>query len=173
MYCILVIGATGQGKSPFIRSYLEGKKCFVFDTQNEYGFRTKYEGQVPVGLSDITSADRARFTVYDVRQFIKICFQKVSTIIVFEDATMYFEGRTAEEMRRLLGSKRFTNNNYLLTFHSISAVPPRLMQFSDYVVLFKTGDDEREVERKYRKLLPAFKNLQSLPDGSRVIIKTI
>ncbi len=50
MNLILVIGMTGQGKSPYILKMIEGKKCFVFDVNNEYGLKTKYPGQTPVNL---------------------------------------------------------------------------------------------------------------------------
>lgn len=172
MYCIIICGAPGQGKSPFIRDYIKDKKCFVYDVQNEYGQATKYPGQVPVNLSANPSDERARYTLWNHEGFISECAKKQNTICVFEDATMFFEGRTIPKMRELLARRRFTGNNYLLVFHSIESVPPRMMQFSDYVVLFKTGDELKGVERKYSKLVTAFTTLQGQKEGY-ITVKTL
>src|SRR5881394_1730321 len=104
MYLFCVIGATGQGKSQFIKSYIAGKKCFVFDIQNEYGLRTKYNGQTPINLSNNYKDNRSRYLVPNKKEFIKLCLQKVKTICVFEEATMFFEGKIEEEMRHLIFS---------------------------------------------------------------------
>lgn len=173
MYVITLIGATGQGKSPFIRNYISGKKCFVFDVQNEYGARTKYPGQKPVNLSNNVADPRSRFIIADTHEFIKLCAQKKNTICVFEEATMFFEGRTAEDMRRLIFSKFHSGNNYILVFHSINSVPPRLFEATDYIVLFKTGDDMNRVKAKYSKLVPYFTTLNNKRNGMYVKIKNI
>jgi hypothetical protein len=173
MYNILVIGMTGQGKSPFIHQYIKDRKCFVFDVQDEYGQRTKYPGQVPLNLSNNVNAPRARHIQLDEMRFIWECSHKKDTICVFEEATGFFEGKTSEKLRRLMIGKMFTRNNYIFVFHSISSVPPRIMQMINYVILFKTGDENYQVERKFPSLYPYFEKLKTMPKGSKFIIKTI
>lgn len=173
MYVILVIGGARQGKTPFIKNYCSGNNTIIFDVQNEYGERTKYPGQIPYGLPTDIKQDRSRVIDLDVDKFIQVCNNKRNTICVFEEATMFFQGITLKPMRKLVFSKAHTHNVYMLVFHSINSVPPRLMESADWVILFKTNDEEKTVERKYRKLLPAFQQLQKAKDGTHLKIKTI
>lgn len=170
---ILVIGAPGQGKSPFIKSMIEGNRCFVFDVQNEYGAKTKYPGQTPLNLSNNLNSERARFTTMDVKEFLRLCSTKKNTVCVFEEATAFFQGATNEIMRRHLINRYHTGNPSLLVFHSINAVPPRFMEMCNYCVLFKTNDQEDNVYRKYGRLSQYFIDLQQKPDGSKHFIKLI
>jgi len=161
MYLISIIGATQQGKSPFIRKYISKGRCFVYDIQDEYGLRTKYAGQTPVNLSNNIDAPRARYTGNEPLEFVEICSRKRNTVCVFEDATMFFEGRINMPMRKLIFSKAHSKNIYLLVFHSINSVPPRILEASDYVVLFKTLDTPQKVKYKNSFLLPYFEQLRN------------
>lgn len=117
MFNILIIGMTGQGKSPFIHKYIENRKCFVFDVNDEYGFRTKYKGQKAIGLSNNVNAPRARHIELDEKKFIFQCSHKRDTVCVFEEATGFFEGKTSEPLRRLMVGKMFSRNIYIFVFH--------------------------------------------------------
>lgn len=171
MKTILVIGMTGEGKSPWIRNYIHGRNCLVFDIQNEYGNRTKYKGQSPVGLSTNTSLPRSRYIGTDISEFLDIVALKKNTVCVFEEATVFFEGRTNDKTRSIMINKMHTGNVYIFVFHSISAVPPRIMQLCDYIVLFKTNDEPYQVERKYPTVAGAYNELRSKEKGSKQIIK--
>lgn len=173
MFNILVIGMTGQGKSPLIQSYIAGRKCFVFDVNNEYGYRTKYKGQKPVGLSDNIFADRARQVDFNTKRFILNCLKKTDTVCVFEEATIFFKGNTFEELRHLMLSKLFNRNVNIFVFHAIRPVPPDIMSYVNYVVLFKTVDEDYQVKGKYPSLYPYYEQLKSMPRGSKIIIQTI
>lgn len=172
MYVITVIGGAKQGKTPFIKSYCEGSNLLVFDVQNEYGERVKYAGQKPYGLLTNNSY-RQRVTDLDVNKFITLSMSKRNTICVFEESTMFFQGMTGDEMRKVLFGKAHTGNVIILVFHSINSVPPRIMEATDYVILFKTNDELKTVERKYSRLLPYFNKLQSAKDGTYFKIKMI
>lgn len=177
MNTIIVIGAPGEGKSEVIKQAITGnnadKACFVFDIQNEYGERTKYPGQTPIRLSNNIKEPRARHIANDIELFIKQCQSKRSTICVFEEATAFFEGKTGKAMRKHLIDRWHTKNVTYLLFHSISSVPPRIMQMSNYIVLFRTVDEEITVKQKYSRLLPYFLDLQNKPKGSHHIIKLL
>lgn len=159
MYCFIVIGMTGQGKSYFTKSYIDGKKCYVFDVNNEY--------DLPL------NGERSKNVSCDEKDFIKNCFLKKQTICVFEEATGFFEGRTSKEVRRLIVNKRHTQNVYFFLFHTISSVPPRMLQMANFVVLFKTLDEDYQVENKYPSLYGHFTKLKTLPHQSKLIIKRI
>jgi hypothetical protein len=173
MHTILLIGMTGTGKSPFIRNYSEGRNLFVFDIQNEYGSRTKYPGQVPMNLSDNWTEPRARHIQLDEKLFIQQCTRKQNTICVFEDATAFMEGKTDKDLRRLIVAKLFTRNVYIFVFHCIMAVPPRIMQLSDYVVLFQTNDEAYQVENKFPSIYPHYLQLKGKTKADKIIIKTL
>lgn len=173
MYVITVIGGAKQGKTPFIKDYCKDSNILINDIQNEYGEKTKYPGQKPYGLATDNSLPRSRVIDLDVKAFISTCAKKRNTICVFEEATMFFQGMTGSDMRKLIFGKAHSGNVYILVFHSINSVPPRLMEGTDYVILFKTNDEEDTVESKYKRLLPYFKKLQTAKDGSHVKIKMI
>lgn len=170
---ILVVGAPGQGKTPFVRRMIENNRCFVFDIQNEYGQRTKYPGQTPVNLSNNWNAERSRYTGTNVDEFIHLCGKKRDTICVFEESTAFFQGRTEKALRRHLINRYHTGNVSLFLFHSINSIPPRLMEMTNFVVLFKTLDEVDTVYRKYSRLASAFQELEGAPDGEHRIIKLI
>lgn len=162
MYAIIVVGMTGQGKSSFVKSYIKGRACHVFDVQNEYN-----------DLSTDPRATRSRHLALKEKQFVKECAARLNTICVFEEATGFLEGRLDPELRRVVLSKRHTGNVLVFCFHSIASIPPRLMQLCNYVVMFKTTDEPYQVESKFPSLYPYYLALRSLPKFSFKTIKLI
>jgi GTPase SAR1 family protein len=173
MVTIVVIGMTGEGKSEFVKNYIKNRNCLVMDLQNEYGPQTKYPGQVPINLSDNPNHPRARYIGGDFDEYQRIVLNKRNTICVFEEATIFLEGRTGKTMRRILTNKIFTKNVYILLFHSISAVPPRILQLTNYVVLYRTNDEPYQVERKYPSLLSSFNAIRDEWDNHKGKYKVI
>lgn len=174
MNLYIVCGAPGMGKSPFIRKLIgDRNRCFVFDIANEYGQRTKYAGQVPVNLSTNNNDLRSRYIGDNLSYFINLCSKKRNTICVFEEATGFFQGMTGKETSRLIINRYHTQNTYCFIFHSINSIPPRIMEISNYVVLFRTNDQDETVYRKYPRLSQAYNHLQTEPNGTQVIIKLI
>lgn len=162
MYCILLVGMTGQGKSYFVKKYTYKRACLIFDVQNEYN-----------DLPTDNRLSRSRTIDVNVKRFFSIVKNKRNTVCVFEEATIFFEGKTGEELRTSIVGKRHSGNVFLFCFHSISAIPPRILQLTDYVVLFKTNDEGHQVKRKYPSLYKTFLILQSMKDKSFKIIKTL
>jgi hypothetical protein len=174
MFMYMVIGGPGQGKSPFVRSLIgEMNRCLVFDVQNEYGARTKYPGQKPVNLTNNNADLRSRYIGGDLKKFVELCMNKRNTICVFEEATGFFQGIIGRETTRLIINRYHTGNVYVFLFHSINSVPPRLMELSSIVVLFRTNDETEKVYRKYSRLGPYFDDLQTKPNGSKTIIQML
>lgn len=174
MNTYLVIGAPGMGKSPFIRKLIEDRRCFVFDVANEYGTRVKYPGQKPVNLSIDPQHMRSRFTeTKNLSKFIQLCETKKDTICVFEEATAFFQGKTQLETTHLIVNRYHTGNTYCFIFHSINSVPPRIIELTNYVVLFKTMDLADHVKRKFPRLSPFFDDLQRKENGAVHHIKLL
>jgi hypothetical protein len=177
MFTYIVVGAPGSGKSEWVKELVRQRRSFVFDVQNEYGVRTKYKGQVPLNFSDNPNAIQARYVPKsarikeDAEKFMEMCRTKRDTVIVFEESTIFFEGRTNELTRTLMVNRIHTKNVYVFIFHSIAAIPPRIMQMSNFVVLHKTLDEDTSVANKYNRLFMPYLDLQQKPKGSRTIVK--
>jgi len=173
MFVITIIGGAKQGKTPFIKNYIKDSQCLIFDVQNEYGMKTKYPNQVPYGLDTNNLKPKSRVIDLDVEKFMDLCNTKRNTVCVFEESTMFFQGMTGEQMRKLVFSKAHTGNVYVLVFHSINSVPPRIMEATDFVVLFKTNDEIKTVEKKFPRLLKPYLKLQTGKDGNHIKMKML
>lgn len=171
MEMLLVIGAPGQGKSPFAQKMIEGNRCLVFDVNNEYGSRTKYPGQTPINLSNDPKAPRSRYIGTEIKVFTQLAMSRTETVVVMEEATAFFRGTQTALTSRLIIGRRHTGNVLLFLFHSINRVPPEIMELTDWVVLFKTNDEADKVERKYSRLLTPFLELREAAPGSCRYIK--
>lgn len=162
MINMTIIGKMGTGKTTFVKDYIKGRKAFLFDTNNEYkDLPTDYRKPI------------SRMIDLDHKKYIQICLQKKNTVCVFEDATGFIEGRLSDNFRKALVSKRHTGNVNILIFHSMLSVPPRLIQLSDYVVLFNTSDEMYQVEKKFPSLLNDWKAVKAYSEKNPYQYKII
>lgn len=184
MYLILIIGHTGQGKTPYVNKFLHNKHLppalpnvkgkytttekslyqYIFDVNNEYTFP-----------DDQRTCPQMRHTGYDVKAFIKKASELKRYNVVMEDATGFLQGKQELDFRRMISAKMFTQNNYIILFHSVTDVPPFLMRMSNIVVLFKTLDNVKEVERKFNndQLTKGVIKLQAMKKYSYLQLKLI
>lgn len=179
MYAICIIGMTKQGKSRYTREKIvkpamqQGLGCLVYDVNDEYGEyrRDRDSGAlVPsIGLQTDTRLYCSRYAKPDMnmREFMEIVKTKKHTTVIFEEATGFFKGRTNEDLCKMIINKGHTINNYVFLFHSMRSVPPELLGLMDFLVLFKTSDEEILVKQKSQKLLPYWLDLQQKPDGAK------
>jgi hypothetical protein len=140
---------------------------FVFDVNDEY-----HE------LSTDMRQARSRYLGGDVQDFTDMCSNRhAGTFCVFEEATGFFAGKMEKDMRKLVVGKRHPvehgGRNLVFLFHSINAVPPFLYELANFIVLFKTGDNEVTVKKKNPKLLKPYFQLLNAPKYSKVIIKNV
>lgn len=159
MINIVVIGRMGEGKTTFVKKFIHKKRAIVFDVNNEYDFTQDNRAEI------------SRVTDLNHKDFINRCLNKRNTCCVFEDATGFIEGRLSDRFRQMLVSKRHTGNANILIFHSVLSVPPRALQLCDYVILFKTNDEDYQVENKYPSLVKQFRQLRNEKKYSYKIIK--
>jgi hypothetical protein len=182
MNTYLIIGAPGQGKSDYVKKFINGeldgqdrrlKRCFVFDIQNEYGRRTKYAGQIPLNLSDNLNDIRARYIKGDVEGFTATALTKRDTVIVLEEATIFFQGSQKRDTYKMLVNRYHTGNVYFFLFHSINRVPPGIMEMCNYVILYPTLDEPNNVARKFGTLFPYFMALKEQKEKKYFVIPMI
>ena len=168
---ITIIGGTNQGKSYTAKQMVRDPKInlLVYDVQNGYGPTSAKPGDIIMNLPLDWRAKRGRF-YGDTAEFLHYANHREKTTILIEEATIFFEGRTYQAMRKLIVDKWHVQNNIIIIFHTINSVPPRILEMTDIVILFKTGDDENTVKSKYRKLLPHMLALRNKPDRTKLII---
>jgi len=179
---ILIIGGTGQGKSYYTNKNIlnnevrkvnnkdvyfptsQSKRQYVFDINNEYSLP-----------DDNIIKPIMRNARCDDKQFISNCKRITNTNIVFEDASGFLRGKQSKEMARLMVGRRHTGNNFIILFHSINRVPPELMEYCNYLILFKTGDNLKDVDTKFKTPLinQMFLTLQSKKEHSHLIKKLL
>lgn len=158
----IVVGATGEGKSEFVKKTLLPRfknfdKC-LFDVNNEY---TAFENQIK-GFPKID-------------EFISIAQKRTNTLFLFEEATAFFNNRiVAQNMIEILVRKRHANNFYIIVFHSLRSIPVQLFEFCNYLVLYKTNDRADMVLSKYKdnpEIIEAFEKVQKTPKYQNVTIE--
>lgn len=187
MNLILVIGHTGQGKTPWVSNMMgnghkpnpantlksiqtispTSKRQYVFDINNEYDFTSDH--------TRIQNVQQLRHIAGDRKQFAQVCKTLKNYNIVFEDATGFLRGRMHETFMQLIYGKIHTGNNFVVLFHSIRSVPPELMSVANLIVLFPTVDNADEVDRKFRNptLTAAYHQLHKEPNKKPLLIKLI
>lgn len=160
---IILVAHTGQGKSTFAKKLIENSPSFVFDVQNDYSDHQLKEGE---------KQKKGRFIGLP-EDFANLALSRRKSFIVFEEATAFFEGRTSDTVRKILIDKRHKQNTIIWIFHSINSINPRIFEISDYIVLFKTGDDQTQVKRKRKEIYTLFEYLQGCENYSHIIIDNI
>jgi hypothetical protein len=180
MFAYALIAMTKQGKSRKAREMITLRgmdkfPCLVYDVNDEYGEfrrdRDTGEYKPSTNLPTDTRLFRSRYANEDMnmKDFMEIVKTKRNCNIIFEEATAFFKGRTSEELCRMIINKGHTHNNYIFLFHSVRAIPPELLGYMDFVLLFKTNDSEDLVKKKDPKLLPAWLELQTKQSGANPI----
>jgi len=134
MVAHLVVGATGTGKTTFVYSLLQDinkNNIYVYDINNEY--RQYYDEPFE-----------------DFKEFINSLKKVENKVLVFEEATIFFDCHaTSEVLLDLLVRKRHTQNYIIMFFHSLSAVPRYVLRLSNTLTLFKTLDTQNDIKSKY------------------------
>ena len=125
----LVIGARGQGKTTFVKNnfFNLNRNVLVNDINKEYG-------------SNYLNLDL----------FIKKCESARNSVLIFEEATVFFNNRGHNrKITEILVRSRHTNNICVFVFHSVRAVPIYILDLMNYVVLFNTSDSSEVILKKF------------------------
>lgn len=141
---IIVVGATGSGKSTFVKRLIapvDVDRLHVYDVNREYF----PDEPLP-----------------DIDDFLLSVSGVTESILIFEEATVFFSNRGSNKMmRKLLVGKRHSRNVVILLFHSVRAIPFYIFDLCNFVVLFHTNDEENIVREKFELLLPAFNEVKN------------
>jgi len=163
----LVVGATQTGKTTYVKTNIIPKypNVLVYDVQNQYSdlqyWNRQKKGKFRVSPLEMT---------FD--QFVLLGQSLTNFLFVYEEATQFLEGKVSKEMKANLVGKAHTGNRFLFFFHSFTQVPPRIIDFTDYLIQFKTGvSDEDGLKKKMRlkKIIENYYSLESLPRFSHKI----
>ena len=169
MYIFTVIGGTGQGKTTFVKKLTANKNLLVYDVNGEWQ---------DVPMMDANNPQSRCRVFCETKDFMKLAQERHrGTFVVFEEATAFFVGAMQKAVRAMCIGKRHPvdkgGRNIVFLFHTIQSVPPFLLDMSDYLILFKTGDDLNAVKKKRAKLLKPFIELYNAPKFSHRIIKNV
>jgi Cdc6-like AAA superfamily ATPase len=147
--CIVIVGATGTGKTTKvcellneIRAANKDRPNVIFDVNNEEKykqFRNHWDKN------------------FDFKKFVDNATKRKDTNIVFEEATIFFShaGNT-ENIKTLLVQKRHTRNILIFNFHSLRQVPLFILDFCDFLIIGKTIDNFGNIEKKFSQFPSIF-----------------
>lgn len=89
-------------------------------------------------------------------------------LLIFEDATRYFDGQSKlpKDVRAFILDSKQKNINVVFVFHALIDVPRDIIKYGDFIVLLKTQDPE--VPTKWKALpdvAKAYEALKEHPDN--------
>lgn len=149
---IIIVGNTGRGKTTYIKEQLKTvnkNALLIYDVNKEY-------------------LDFYPEPLLDFDEFIEKATKVNKAVIVFEEATIFFNNRSAnKELIELLVRKRHTENTIFLLFHSLRSIPRIAIELSNYMILKKTTDSPEFVFRKFEHedLAEAVTRVKNDPDN--------
>ncbi len=131
MKSILIVGMTKTGKTTEVKKILSTfpeRKKYIYDVNREYTDR-----DLP-----------------DLQSFIETAKKAKNSVIVFEEATIFFSNRgRSEDVTNILVRKRHTGNIIVFCFHSLRSIPLSIFELIDYVYIKRTNDSFASVKRKF------------------------
>jgi len=177
---VIYIGTTSTGKTSFIKNLIDDfphPKTLIVDcaenpewsTMETYNHPEWASRKIPImpldklpyhksGIYHIFSED----TEYLEEM---IANHVINTTLIIEDATQWYESTLTKNQKKTVLRSKQVNVDYHIIFHTIADVPPRLIRYCDYVVLFKTGestyDNKKITSPGFAK---AFQEVRDSPD---------
>jgi hypothetical protein len=157
MKAIIIVGNTGRGKTSAAMDTLykaieENREIFVYDPN-----------------ADFLEFYQKPFT--DEETFLKSVKNKKNSFILFEEATIFFSNKGNDRnLRSLLVRKRHQNNTIVLLFHSLRSIPIYVFELTNYLVLYKTADNENLILKKFEgfpEITESFLKLKKIPDDNK------
>lgn len=150
MKAIILCGEQGRGKSTeavkIIKNFSK-KDLYVYDINNDY---QNFKNNKIKGLPTM-------------EQFLAIVEKVKNSVIVFEEATIFFgnKGRS-DTIIDLLVRNFHTKNVVVFLFHSVRSIPVNIMDFVQFIKFFHTNDRFTLIQNKFRDdidLINVFKDV--------------
>src|SRR5262245_50952717 len=124
----IIVGRQGTGKSPTIKALAERsgmKNKIVYDRRREY------------------SDEWTRFLKLD--KFKKAWVNFTDSFIVVEEATGFVSGFKELELTDILIGIQHNRNVLVFVFHSLMDTPKYIQRLANFMYLFPTNDEEKDV----------------------------
>lgn len=138
MKAIILVGEQGRGKSTEAKriiSYFPNKDLYVYDINNDY---SKFKNNKIKGLPTM-------------EQFLQICSSVKNSVIIFEEATIFFDNKSrSEHIVNLLVRNFHTKNVIVFLFHSVRSIPVNIMDYVKYIRIYHTNDRLTLIQSKYK-----------------------
>lgn len=146
---IAIVGQTGTGKNFTLEQNIllpmQKVKKYIADVNNEYGI--PFHG-IDNFMRQLIKTEIKNIGGEKIEN--KIVLAK-NSLIVFDEATNFFDSHRSDDVVHLLVGKRHDNNFIVFLFHSLADLPPYIKRKLDFIFLKKTGDDEKTVINKFGK----------------------
>jgi energy-coupling factor transporter ATP-binding protein EcfA2 len=133
----ICIGRSGCGKTTLTKKMVKMRPakmpCMIYDINQEY--------------AEFYNEPFVDFDVF-LNQMVD---EKIRHhYIVVEEATIFFNTHSNQiEMKNVLVRARHTGNIIQLNFHSFSSIPKGIYTLLDYVIIFKTNDNEKNITDRF------------------------
>lgn len=144
---ICVIGGSGRGKSTWIKDFISDvppENILINDVNGEYGF-----------------------TYSPLKDFVQKANKVTNKIVIFEEATIFFKGKSASDMTEILVRSRHTKNFIILVFHSLRSIPADIFELIDSFIIFPTVERPDLVEKKYQDYPEIFEAWKELHEAEK------
>jgi len=139
---IIICGQTGTGKTTVAKSILSKvytDKLLIYDINNEY---TEFQSNE---VENVLTPES-----HSVDEFLDIAKNSSGKLILFEEATIFFDSRSnPDAVRDILVKKRHRQNFVIFVFHSLRKVPNNIIDLCNYLYLLPTNDSLELVKRKF------------------------
>lgn len=153
----IVVGNIGTGKTDWIKRNIvfpsSMRKTLVIDTYDNHAWRTmethltKDEQNFAINLIPIDAIEFHNSGLYrtfdsDPAKTQSVITEKCwNSLLIIEDATKMFDIHLTKEQKRFLIDYKNRNLCLVFVFHALADIPRQLFRLTDYMTLFKTGDD--------------------------------
>ena len=176
-YAVTLVGETETGKTTaaiqMIDSYTDGMVT-IFDPNNENDLR-KYS-QIPLeqiayqkkGVYRCVTIDHKAFTLECLKNYNRTTNSGKKGLIVYDDCTPYFSQQPDKDILQLMVGVRHASNDIITCFHQLWRIPPFVIDNSQIIVIFKTGESPEKGDiKRFRhgaRIMEAFKRVEAHPD---------
>jgi len=139
----VIVGGRGTGKTTYLKDKIQKAsklpKTVVIDTFPHPSY-SEFQ-QIPGEKLRILKKGKKRVVGSNTEENIKLVDKYLTnSLLVFEDCTKYIKSNLQDSVRNLLIDSKQKNLDIILMYHSLGQVPPDIFRLSDFIVLFKTGE---------------------------------
>jgi hypothetical protein len=155
----LVIGGRGVGKSTYLKQLADSqtaKKVLIYDTDDN-----RIWTYPKVELHQLKRWVSGKYKLIDTNSEAVINEMNAylnDALVLVEDATKYIGSSLSKTLKNFILATKQRNIDLIFTFHSFRKVPPDLFNFSNYITMFKTGEDIAQ----FRAKIPSFERVQQI-----------